>query len=122
MEKPNVRIIDNQQEILNDSPNVNRSESDYLLAKYGYKQNYIQTQTIANKSTINNQSFEDMIKQQENEKMRKLEQKNRMVNQPQSISFNSKDIKYSEIKYSDLEVDNNKLGIKIQIVTDMKIS
>jgi hypothetical protein len=119
MQRPQVRIIDNQQEITQQNVDVSQSEADFLLAKYGYKQSY--TSQSQPSLPTNSQSFEDMVKQQENEKRRIEEDRARKMNIPRPVSFDSNNINYSQTKYSNLEIDNNQLGIKIQIVTDMKI-
>ena len=117
MEKPNVRIIDQQKEETKTS-NVSQSEVDYLLAKYGYKQSY----TPSNPIVSNPLTLEEMVQKQENEKNRIEQDKIRKINGPKPVSFDDRNVKYSEVKYSDLEIDDyNKLGIKVQIVTDMKI-
>jgi hypothetical protein len=120
MERPQVKIVDYQQQI-NQEVNVSQSEADYLLAKYGYKQGYVANQNLAPQNPASNQTFEDMIRYKESEKKRIEEEKSRRMNQPKSITFDARNIQYSQTKYSDLEIDNNKLGIKIQVVTDMKI-
>lgn len=112
---PEVRIIDNQQ-ITSSDVNVSQSEADYLLAKYGFKQNYI-TPIIPK---LNPQTFDEMIQQQENERQRIENERRMRSNGPQPVSFDSKNINYSETKWSDMEVDGQQLGLKIQIVTDMK--
>lgn len=119
MQRPEVRVIDNQQ-VTTSNPDVDQSEVDYLLAKYGYKQNYTPpTQTPYQ----NPQSFEDMVRNQELDQRRLEEERNRRINGPQPVSFDNKNINYSETKWSDMEIDDgSKLGIKIQIVTDMKIN
>lgn len=116
MQRPEVRIIDNQQ-VTTSNPTIDQSEADYLLAKYGYKQNY-----TAPKATPyqNPQSFEDMVRSQEAEQRRIEEERYRRINGPHPVSFDN--VNYSETKWSDLEVDGNRLGIKVQIVTDMKIN
>jgi hypothetical protein len=120
MQRPDVRIIDTQKEEIK-SVNISQSEADALLAKYGYKQSFSTTSNPTAKS--NPLTFEEMVKQQENEK-RRIEQEriNRSMG-PKPVSFDGRNVTYSEVKYSNLEVDDtNSLGIKIQIVTDMKIN
>ncbi len=120
MQRPEVRVIDNQQ-VTSTNPDIDQSEADYLLAKYGYKQNYTAPSQTSNPHQ-NSQSFEDMVRSQEAEQRRIEEERYRRMNGPKSVSFDNQNINYSEIKWSDMEVDGSKLGIKIQIVTDMKIN
>lgn len=115
MQRPDVRIIDNQKEEVNDI-NASQSEIDYLLSKYGYAQNNNIQSPIENPQT-----FEDMLKQQELEKNQQELNRINKLNAPNPISFSSNRVGYSETKWSDVDVDGSTLGIKIQIVTDMKI-
>lgn len=119
MQRPEVRIIDNQQ-VTSANPDIDQSEADYLLAKYGYKQNYTTSPTP--NPYQNPQSFEDMVKGQETEQRRIQEERYRRMNGPQPVSFDNQNVNYSETKWSDMEIEGSKLGIKIQIVTDMKIN
>ena len=109
MQKPEVRIIDHQQESTNTDVNISQSEIDNLLYKYGFSNTQPQP-------PINNQSFEDMVNQGNRQEIRK-------PNIPSPITFDSRNVNYSETKWTDIELDsNNTLGVKIQIVTDMKIN
>jgi hypothetical protein len=116
--RPEVRIVDNQH-ISNQETNVSQSEVDSLLAKYGYTQTF----TLTNQPRINSnpQTFEEMVHQKEAEQKRIEQQRLKKQFGPRSVSFDVNNINYSETKYSDLEVGNNSFGIKIEIVTDMKI-
>jgi len=119
MQRPEVRIIDQQQETVNVDANVSQSDAEYLLYKYGFKKEApVAPQP---EPPQNNLSFEDMVRQQELQQRRIEEERNRRSNAPQPVSFNGRNVAYSETKYSDMEVGSNVLGIKIQIVTDMKI-
>ena len=44
MQRPQVRIVDNQQ-VEQQNVDVSQSEAEYLLAKYGYKQTYTSQKT-----------------------------------------------------------------------------
>jgi len=117
VERPTIRVIDNQEEVVNTS-NPSQSEMDQLLAKYGYKQSF----NAYEQKPVNNLSFEDMVLNQELEERRIMEERQRRMNGVRPVSFSDDRVGYSEIKYSNIEVDSsNTFGIKIQIVTDMKI-
>jgi hypothetical protein len=121
MSRAEVRIIQSQ-EIETKTIEVSSSEADALLAKYGYKeQHHIHTEPI-NVDPNNNLSFEEMIRKQE---ARDSELKNRQEmqrNGPKPVSFDPNNINYSETRYTNLESDDqNSLGIRVQIVSDMKI-
>lgn len=116
MNRPEIRVISSQEESIS-SPDVSQSEVEKLLAKYGYNQTTYVEPINNNPVVTNHQTFEDMLREQELDKQRKqMENYNRM-NRPRSISFDDKSVKYTETKYSDVDG----LGLKIQIVTDMKI-
>ena len=117
MQRPEIRVIDNQQVTTTDV-NVSQSEADYILAKYGFKQPNPVSSPVQMQS--NPQTFEEMVHQQEQERQRLEREKYMRTQGPQPVSFDSRNINYSETKWSDMEVDDMKLGIKIQIVTDMK--
>jgi uncharacterized protein YpuA (DUF1002 family) len=119
MQRPIVNIVDNQKEVTT-NPDVSQSDIDYLLSKYGYSQK----NTILDPVTTytNPETFEEMISRQEMEKKRIEEDRYKRINGPKAVSFDSNNINYSETKWSDLDIDDvNKIGIKIQVVTDMKI-
>jgi hypothetical protein len=118
--KPEVRIVDNQQITTNHETNLSQSEVDSILSKYGYKQTF--HSTTETQIQHNPQTFEEMVRQKESEQKRLEQQRLRRQFGPKSVSFDGRNINYSETKYSDLEVGNNSFGIKIEIVTDMKIN
>jgi hypothetical protein len=114
MERPSVKIIQSQQEEVK-SVEVSGSEADYLLSKYGYSNSV--TPPLSNTSK-NNLTFEEMIKLQNEEDNRNLLDQQRRNNQPKPVSFNNRNVGYTETKYTDIEEG---FGIKITIVSDMKI-
>jgi len=117
MQKPEVRIVEYQQEE-NKDISVPESEKDFLLAKYGYKSfpNNQQEQTNLPPSL----SFEQMIEIEERKlkekKQRDLEERSR----PKPYSFDQ--INYQESKYSSLDMDGFNYGIQVQIISDMPIN
>ena len=110
--KPEVRIIEPHRELDNPTEVVG-AEADYLLAKYGFKQTLQITPTQNQDANL---TFEEMIA--------KHEAKQKPSNNIPSIkatTFDNRNINYSEYKYTDLEIDGYNLGIRIEIVSDMKI-
>jgi hypothetical protein len=117
MERPIVRVIDNQEENINNNPNFTSSEMNDLLAKYGYKsQNHVVDNVVKN---TNPMTFEEMVRQQEAEERRIQGMRNQRMNGPKPITF-SNDRVYSETRYSSMDLDSGSMGIQVTVVTDMK--
>ena len=120
MNRPDVRIVQSQ-EVETKSIDVSGTEADALLAKYGYKQQYVpsnQSQVDPNSSL----TFEEMTRRQEAKEAEQRARFERQRNGAQPVSFDPYNMNYSETKYTNLEVDDtNSFGIKVQIVSDMKI-
>jgi hypothetical protein len=118
MQRPSVNIVDNQK-VVTSTPDVSQSEIDYLLSKYGYAQ---KNNNSSPEIYQNPETFEEMIARQDADKRRIEHERERRINGPKAVSFDSNNINYSETKWSDLDIDDvNKIGIRIQVVTDMKI-
>ena len=119
--KPTVRIVDQQRE--ESKPvEVTSAEANDLLAKYGYsKKTNHSTKTNVNvpQNPSNKYTFEEMYQMQLKAENDRREREYKMRNSPKAITFNSNNINYSEENYRNLD-DN--FGIKVQIVTDMKIN
>lgn len=109
MNKPEVKIIQNQEEIVNDSI-LDNWEVEQLLRKYGYDNN-ISTEQNYQQNYQNNLTFEELVLQNEakikEEEKRKLELKNNRSNF-YSTSTNATD-------------EDTGFTFKIEIVSDMKI-
>ena len=115
MNKPIVKIIDSQKETLTNS-DLNQTEVEQLLQKYGYKSP--EPKNVVQKD--DGLTFDDLCRIKENEENRKREELSRRINGPKAITFDNRNVNYSETRYSNMEVDNGKLNLKIEIVTDMK--
>ena len=122
MNKPEVRIIQPQQEEIRQA-DVSQSEADYLLSKYGYKTTNISDEQPTfnpNQDLTFEQMMELQQKKEQSERTQRQMNIQNQLNAPKPITFDN--VGYSETKWSDIEIDSdNKFGIKIQIVTDMKI-
>lgn len=117
MIRPEIRIIDNQQTSTT-SVEVSGYEAENLLAKYGYKTNNHPNLTPVNPSQ--NLTFEEMVRKQEDEQRRIEEDRMRRLSGPKAVTFDDNRVGYSETKWSSMDINGNNLGIKVQIVTDMK--
>jgi hypothetical protein len=120
MQKPEVRIIEPQQEEIK-AVDASQSERDYLLAKYGYKQSSPSYQE-ENHNPSQHLTFEEMVALEES-KQRELKRKEiERRNAPRPYTFDGDKVNYHESKYSDLDLDGQNLGIQVQIVSDMPIN
>ena len=112
MNRPEVRIIDNQSEETK-SIDISQSEREMLLAKYGYsdQSNFIQTQPT------NELSFEEMCRQEEQKIKEEKLREHQRINGPKPITF---DGNYnSNITYG--TDDESGLNFKVTVVSDMPI-
>ena len=116
MEKPQVRIIEDQVESIT-NPDVSQSERNYLLSKYGYVEPSFQRENISEPS--NTQSFEDMVRQEELKEIERRNQKEMRNNRPRAYTFD--DVNHYESKHSSLDVDGANLGINVTVMSDMNI-
>jgi hypothetical protein len=117
MQRPEVRIVQGQQEQINNNPNIDSWEAEQLLRKYGY-------QSDSNTSTpeINNGSgltFEEMVSQEEmklkNEKLKREQQ----LRGPRPTTFDGRNGYYSETTYG-TDSDSG-FSFKIEVTSDMNI-
>ena len=125
MNKPTVRIIQNQQEETK-SVKVSEEEARELLLKYSLLNNRSEIpepKIISTESDVsNNLTFEEMvsINKRRDEDRRKNEQLNkiRKSNEPSPITFGKNRVSHAETKY--ISDGDTGLDMKINIVTDMK--
>ena len=122
MQRPEVRIIANQEETKNIEVNVSSSEAYALMAKYGFKPNDIPQQQIINDPN-RNLTFEEMMAMEDNkiraEKQRAEMLRQEELNKPQPYSFDRRNINYHNTKFENLD---DQFGIQIQVVSDMPIN
>lgn len=119
MQRPEVRLVQNQQVEINENPNIDSWEAEQLLRKYGYQDTQYSTHQEKPASVNNELTFEQMIAQEEarikGEEMRRQQQ----MNGPKPISFDGRNGYHSETKYG--SDDDSGYGFKIQITSDMPI-
>lgn len=119
MNRPEVRIVQNQEVEINNNPAIDNWEAEQLLRKYGYKpesQNTIQQPEIAQDNGI---TFEEMVAQEEmrrrNDEMRRQQQ----MRGPKPVSFDGRNGYYSSSSY---ETDGDTgFSFQVQITSDMNI-
>ena len=118
MQRPEIRLIQDQQVETNENPNIDNWEAEQLLRKYGYQNTQYSTHQEPSMSTEDGLTFDQMIEQEEAKK-RNEEAKKQMINGSKPISFDGRGGYYTETKYG--SDDDSGYGFKIQITTDMPI-
>jgi hypothetical protein len=118
MQRPEVRLVQNQQVETNENPNIDAWEAEQLLRKYGYQND----QSIVPPNTTQNSeqglTFEEMIAQEE-ARLKSEEIRRKQANGPKPISFDGQNGYYTETRYG--SDDDSGYGFKIQITSDMPI-
>lgn len=118
MQRPEIRLIQDQQVETNENPNIDNWEAEQLLRKYGYQNTQYSTNQELPIQIDNELTFDQMIELEEAKK-RNEEAKKQMINGPKPISFDGRGGYYTETKYG--ADDDSGYGFKIQITTDMPI-
>ena len=118
MNRPEVRVVQNQQIETNDNPNIDSWEAEQLLRKYGYQSSSNNT-NIPETNIDNGLSFEEMVVQEEmrlkNEKIKREQQ----MRGPKTISFDGRNGYYSETTYG--SDSDSGFSFKIEVTSDMNI-
>ena len=117
MERPQVRIIQSQEEQTAPA-NIDSWEAEQLLRKYGHQPQQFSTHQEPQKPVDNGLTFEQMIAQEE-AKLREEEMRRQQMNGPKPISFDGQSGYYTETKYG--SDDDSGYGFKIQITSDMPL-
>lgn len=124
MQRPEIRMIQNQEITTTTDVSVSNSEAAALLAKYGYNTNY--TPQVENPiiDPNRNLTFEEMLAIEENklkaEKQRTEILKQQELNRPHAYTFNDRNVNYHNTQFKSL--DDTNIGIQVQIVSDMNIN
>jgi hypothetical protein len=119
MQKPEVRIIEPQQEETKEV-SVSQSEKDYLLSKYGYQsQTFTEPSNVKN-SPYDNLTYDEFVELNDREYRERQLAEQRRRSTPKAYTFDN--VNYHESKYSNLDLDGQNLGIQVQITSDMPIN
>lgn len=116
MQRPEVRLVQNQQVETNDNPNIDSWEAEQLLRKYGYQNTQHSSVPSAN-ANDEGLTFEEMMAQEDAK--RRSEAARRQPGGPRPVSFDGRNGYHSETKYG--SDDDSGYGFKIQITSDMPI-
>ena len=123
MIRPEVRVIQHQEEWTNSNMSINQSDVDSLLAKYGFKKEFINDPVPKNDihQNDNQLTIEEMYQRQlfDIEQRRQKEHQRRFG--PKPITFDERNVNYSNREWKDLEIEGQNLGIQIQIVSNIPI-
>jgi hypothetical protein len=118
MNRPEIRIIQNQQEETQPA-NINSWEAEQLLRKYGHQPQQFSTREEPKQHVDNGLTFEQMIAQEEARLKEEEIRRQQRMNGPRPTTFDGSRGYDSEVKYSSDE--DTGFGFKIEITTDMKI-
>jgi hypothetical protein len=123
-QKPEVRIID-QQQIESKPADVTSAEAAALLAKYGYNNNGSSSKVHETPQFINpnnNLTAEQLyqIQLQQEDELRRKEMERRYG--PKPVTFDGRNVNYSNVEYRNLDIDGHNIGIQVQVVSDMPIN
>lgn len=121
MRRPQVRQVQSQNIETNDI-DINSSEAEELLRKYGYDDqvNHNTIKKNDNKENTNKGlSFEEMVAQQQEKEKRERDRKLQKRNSSKPITFDGKNGYRSETKWGS-DPDSG-FGFKIEINSDMDI-
>jgi len=117
MQRPEIRIIQNQEEQTKPA-NIDSWEAEQLLLKYGHQPQQFSTREEP-KQVDNGLTFEQMVAQEEAKKKEEELRKKQRMNGPKPTTFDGNKGYDSEVKYS--SDDDTGFGFKIEITTDMKL-
>lgn len=118
MNRPEIRIIQNQEEQTQPA-NIDSWEAEQLLRKYGHQPQQFSTREENVSQPSNNLTFEQMVAQEEAKLKEEEIRRQQRMNGPRPTTFDGSRGYDSEIKYSSDE--DTGFGFKIEITTDMKI-
>ena len=119
MQRPEVRIVQGQEEQINDNPQIDSWEAEQLMRKYGYQNTSYSTNDQPYTVDTNDLTFEEMVKQSEEKENQDRLRKQQQMNGPKPISFDGRNGYHSQTTY---ETDSDTgFGFKIEITSDMNI-
>jgi hypothetical protein len=118
MNRPEVRVVQNQQIDTNNNPNIDSWEAEQLLRKYGYQSSSNNT-NIPETNVDNGLSFEEMVAQEEMRLKNEQIKRDQQMSGPKPISFDGKNGYYSETTYG--SDSDSGFSFKIEVTSDMNI-
>jgi len=122
MIRPEVRVIETQYEETKPIE-VSNWEKEQLLAKYGYVNQTSYQEPVQQYDPSRDLSYQEMM-EIEDRKYR-LEQERRsqqVVNRPTTYTIDQDQVRYNEMRWSNMDLGGQEFGIQVQIVSDMKFT
>jgi hypothetical protein len=117
MERPQVRIIQSQEEQTAPA-NIDSWEAEQLLRKYGHQPQQFSTHQEPQQPVDNGLTFEQMVAQNEAKLREEEMRRQQRMYGPKPTTFDGRNGYDSEVKYTS---DDTGFGFKIEITSDMKI-
>ncbi len=118
MERPQVRIIQSQEEHTQPA-NIDSWEAEQLLRKYGHQPQQFSTHQEPQQPVNNGLTFEEMVAQNEAKLREEEMRRQQRMYGPKPTTFDGRNGYDSEVKYT--SDDDTGFGFKIEITSDMKI-
>ena len=116
--KPDVRIIQDQQTEINESPQIDSWEAEQLMRKYGYAQNT--GNLVQPDNTVSDGlSFEEMIEIEERKRKEEEIRRRQAIDGPRPVTFDGSNGYTTETRYG--TDDDTGYGFKVQITSDMPL-
>lgn len=119
MQRPEVRIVQGQEEQINDNPQIDSWEAEQLMRKYGYQNTSYSTHEQPQSIDQPGLTFEEMVRQADEKENQDRLKKQQQMNGSKPISFDGRNGYHTQTTY---ETDSDTgFGFKIQITSDMNI-
>ena len=120
MQRPEVRIVQGQEEQINNNPQIDSWEAEQLMRKYGYENtSYSTNEPMSESKPMNELTFEEMIRQAEEQEIYDRLRREQQMNGTKPISFDGRNGYHTQTTY---ETDSDTgFGFKIEITSDMNI-
>ena len=112
MNRPEVRIIQNQEEQIQPA-NIDSWEAEQLLRKYGHQPQQFSTREEPQQPVDNGLTFEEMVARHEAKQREEEQRRIARMNGPRPTTFDGSRGYDSEVKYSSDE--DTGFGFKIEI-------
>jgi hypothetical protein len=118
MQRPEVRLVQDQQITINENPvNISSAEAYDLLAKYGYNTTPPPQQQPIDPNQ--NLTFQQMLDIEERKIKEQQYRQQQELNRPHAYTFNDRNVNYHNTDLRSL--DDTGFGVKVQVVSDMNI-
>jgi hypothetical protein len=122
MNRPEVRVIETQQEEIKPIE-VNNWEKQQLLVKYGYINQPTYQQPVRSFDPTSDLSYQQMMEIEDRRYQEELLRRHQEVlNRPKTYTIDQDQVRYNEMKWSNMDLGGQDFGIEVQIVSDMKFT